>query len=134
MILPPVILLRGGPAVGKSTTARLLADLLPQSAVVEQDVLRYMVHGGLVAARRGTHQSVYEIGVAPSVRRLRGFNYRPNYRGTPAGAALFVSDRYFLPSSAVYWLNWTRVVVCPSRCCHSRSTPEQRPLTRSLPA
>lgn len=52
-----VIFLRGGPAVGKSTLARALADCIRRSAVVEQDVLRYMVRGGLVACRSGRHPS-----------------------------------------------------------------------------
>lgn len=53
----PVIFLRGGPAVGKSTLARALADRIHRSAVVEQDVLRYMIRGGLVACRSGRHPS-----------------------------------------------------------------------------
>jgi len=52
---PLSLILRGGPAVGKSTIAHILATKLERSACIEQDILRYMVHNGLVAAKRGHH-------------------------------------------------------------------------------
>lgn len=51
----PVIVLRGGPGVGKSSTARAIAEKLVRSAVIEQDDVRHMVCGGLVACRGGQH-------------------------------------------------------------------------------
>lgn len=45
------LILRGGPVVGKSSASAALASLLPRSALIEQDLLRYMVVGGLVATK-----------------------------------------------------------------------------------
>jgi len=52
-----VIILRGGPAVGKTTLAEELTCKMPKSARIEQDILRYMIVGGLVAAKSGLHPS-----------------------------------------------------------------------------
>ncbi len=52
-----IIFLRGGPAVGKSSVAEELSKKLPYSAKIEQDILRYMVTGGLVASKKGLHPS-----------------------------------------------------------------------------
>ena len=45
------IILRGGPTVGKSTVSYALAQLFPRSVRIDQDVLRYMVVGGLIATK-----------------------------------------------------------------------------------
>lgn len=54
-----VIFLRGGPAVGKSTICQALVEKIPLSARIEQDILRYMVAGGLVASRSNLAPSQY---------------------------------------------------------------------------
>jgi len=50
-----LIIIRGGPASGKTTIGKALGDRFIKSACIEQDVLRYMIRGGLVAAREGGH-------------------------------------------------------------------------------
>ncbi len=45
--MEPTFLVLGGPAVGKTTTSRLLADALPRSIHVPVDDIRHMVRGGL---------------------------------------------------------------------------------------
>jgi len=45
------IFLRGGSGVGKSTLAKALVRLIPFSAKIDVDELRYMISGGLVASR-----------------------------------------------------------------------------------
>ncbi len=45
--MEPIFLVLGGPAVGKSTTSRLLADAFPRSIHVPVDDIRHMVRGGL---------------------------------------------------------------------------------------
>ena len=47
------LLLTGGPAAGKSTTARRLADGLPLAAVVDVDDVRQLVTSGHVAPWQG---------------------------------------------------------------------------------
>ncbi|MHA2282171.1 MAG: hypothetical protein ACXAC5_15115 [Promethearchaeota archaeon] len=54
-----VVFLRGGPAVGKSTLAGILANNLPFTAKIEQDLLRYMIVGGLVASKKGLQPADY---------------------------------------------------------------------------
>jgi predicted kinase len=43
----PIFIVLGGPAVGKSTTCRLIADALPLSIHLPVDDIRHMVRGGL---------------------------------------------------------------------------------------
>jgi hypothetical protein len=45
------LILRGGPGVGKSTLAEVLAKKIPFSAKIDIDNLRYMIKGGLVASK-----------------------------------------------------------------------------------
>jgi predicted kinase len=45
--MEPIFLILGGPAIGKSTTSRLLADSLPRSIHLPVDDLRHMVRRGL---------------------------------------------------------------------------------------
>lgn len=49
----PIIILRGGPGVGKSTLSEQICLRIQRSARIEQDILRYFVVGGLVASRSG---------------------------------------------------------------------------------
>ncbi len=55
-----VIILRGGPAVGKSTIAVALAKKIPFSAKIDIDDLRYMIKGGLVASRSKLRPYAYQ--------------------------------------------------------------------------
>jgi len=45
--MEPIFLVLGGPAVGKTTTSRLLADAFPKSIHLPVDDIRHMVRGGL---------------------------------------------------------------------------------------
>lgn len=45
--MEPIFLVLGGPAVGKTTSSRLLADSFPRSIHVPVDDIRHMVRGGL---------------------------------------------------------------------------------------
>lgn len=45
--MEPIFLVLGGPAVGKSTTSRLLAESFPHSIHLPVDDIRHMVRGGL---------------------------------------------------------------------------------------
>jgi predicted kinase len=45
--MEPTFLVLGGPAVGKSTASRLLADACPRSIHLPVDDIRHMVRGGL---------------------------------------------------------------------------------------
>lgn len=56
-----VIFLRGTPAVGKTTISKLLAAQFRKSICIEQDLLRYMVVGGLVASRFGKHPTDFPL-------------------------------------------------------------------------
>ena len=110
MEFPPVIILRGGPAVGKTILAALVADLLPRSAIVEQDVLRYMVRGGLVAARRGVHPALDPEGYATQCALADAHALALACSFTAAGFATVVagfdggeSASSFGPSPAVGW-------------------------------
>ena len=49
----PPLVLTGGPAVGKSSTARLLAQLRPRAAVIDVDDVRHMVVSGHAAPWEG---------------------------------------------------------------------------------
>ena len=73
---PPVdvLLLTGPPAAGKTTVARLLADRLARSALVDVDAVRAMVRGGHVAAwypGEGTAQ--HRLGVRNACLLTRSF-------------------------------------------------------------
>lgn len=46
--MPPIFLVAGSPASGKSTIARLLAQRAPKGLHIPVDDLRIMVHGGVV--------------------------------------------------------------------------------------
>ena len=46
--MPPIFLIAGSPASGKSTLARLLAQRVPKGLHIPVDDLRTMVHGGVV--------------------------------------------------------------------------------------
>lgn len=46
--MEPIYLIAGGPGVGKSTTARALADAFDSSIHIDVDELRHMVRGGQV--------------------------------------------------------------------------------------
>jgi predicted kinase len=45
--MEPIFLVLGGPAVGKTTTSRLLANAFPKSFHLPVDDIRHMVRGGL---------------------------------------------------------------------------------------
>ncbi|NHI20441.1 phosphotransferase-like protein [Phycicoccus endophyticus] len=51
---PHPLLLTGGPAAGKTTTARALADGLPRAACIEVDDLRQLVRSGAAAPWEGS--------------------------------------------------------------------------------
>lgn len=46
--MPPIFLIAGAPATGKSTVSRALAARFPQSIAIGVDELRNMVIGGVV--------------------------------------------------------------------------------------
>ena len=52
--MEPIFLIAGGPGVGKSTTARALADTFERSIHVDVDQFRHMVRGGLALPGVGT--------------------------------------------------------------------------------
>ena len=79
------LLLTGGPAAGKSTTARRLADGLPLAAVVDVDDVRQLVTSGHVApwqGDEGTRQ--HRLGVENACDLARRF--------TGAGIDVVLSD------------------------------------------
>ncbi len=53
MALLPPLLLTGGPASGKTTTARLLASMTPHCAALDVDDLRQLIIGGHLAPWEG---------------------------------------------------------------------------------
>ena len=55
-----VIILRGGPGVGKSTTAEALVKEIPFSAKIDIDDLRYLIKGGLIASRSKLRPYYYQ--------------------------------------------------------------------------
>jgi predicted kinase len=70
----PPLVLTGGPAVGKSSTARLLARSRPRAAVIDVDDVRHMVVGGHAApweGEDGRHQQ--RLGVENACSLARNF-------------------------------------------------------------
>jgi predicted kinase len=70
----PPLVLTGGPAVGKSSTARLLAQLRPRAAVIDVDDVRHMVVSGHAApweGEDGRHQQ--RLGVENACGLARNF-------------------------------------------------------------
>jgi hypothetical protein len=70
----PALVLTGGPAVGKSTTARLVAAPRPRCAVIEVDDLRQLVQTGVAAPWDGMDGAVQRL--------LGGFETRALWRRT----------------------------------------------------
>jgi chloramphenicol 3-O-phosphotransferase len=69
-----VLLLTGAPAAGKTTVARLLADRLARSAMVDVDAVRAMVRRGHVAAwYRGEGTAQHRLGVRNAGLLARNF-------------------------------------------------------------
>lgn len=50
-----IIILRGGPAVGKTTLAKALDNRLKRVAIVDQGIIRRMISSGCVSPNWGTH-------------------------------------------------------------------------------
>jgi predicted ATPase len=61
-LLPP-LLLTGGPAVGKTVTARALADAVPRTAYLDVDDLRHLVRNG--------HAAPWDDGAAQQLLGVR---------------------------------------------------------------
>lgn len=108
-VLPPLVL-TGGPAIGKSTTAGQLARSLPRAAVIDVDDVRLMVVGGHVPPWQGEEgRAQQRLGVENScglARRFRrqGFDVVLADVLTPATAALY---REMLPGCLIVRLHLT---------------------------
>jgi predicted kinase len=69
------LVLTGGPAVGKSTTARLLALATARSAVVNVDDVRQLIVSGGAAPWQGSEGSAQQrLGVENACSLARSFN------------------------------------------------------------
>ena len=91
----PVLVLAGGPAVGKSATASGLAASLPRCAVIEVDDVRQLVRSGAAApweGEEGLRQQV--LGVRNACALAREF--------TAAGVAVVVTDVVTPSTLALY--------------------------------
>ena len=70
----PPLVLTGGPAVGKSSTARLLAQSRPSGAVIDVDDVRHMVVGGHAAPWDGEDgRRQQRLGVENACSLARNF-------------------------------------------------------------
>ena len=73
MTRPPLIL-TGGPAVGKSVTARALAEVRPRCAVIEVDDVRQLVVSGAAAPWEGKEgREQQRLGVTNACGLARNF-------------------------------------------------------------
>jgi predicted kinase len=72
-LLPP-LLLTGGPAVGKTVTARALADAVPRTAYLDVDDLRHLVRNGHAAPWDGDDGAAQQLlGVRNAAGLARNF-------------------------------------------------------------
>jgi predicted kinase len=72
-MLPP-LLLTGGPAVGKTVTARTLAEVIPRTAHVDVDDLRHLVRNGHAAPWDGDDGAAQQVlGVRNAAGLARNF-------------------------------------------------------------
>lgn len=93
-MLPPLVL-TGGPAVGKSTCARALAQALPRAAVVDADDVRQLVVAGAVPPWRGVEgRAQHALGAQNAAALARGFH--------AAGFAVVVADVVTPATALVY--------------------------------
>ncbi|SDR91817.1 hypothetical protein SAMN04488543_0746 [Friedmanniella luteola] len=93
-MLRPLVL-TGGPAVGKSTCARLLAEALPRAAVVDADDVRQLVVAGAAAPWQGHEGQVqHALGAQNAAGLARGLH--------GAGFAVVVADVVTPATAAVY--------------------------------
>lgn len=70
----PVLVLTGGPAVGKSSTAGLLARSRPRAAVIDVDDIRQLVVSGAVAPWQGEEgRRQQRLGVQNACQLARRF-------------------------------------------------------------
>ena len=68
--MPPIYLIAGSPASGKSTLARLLAQRAAKGLHIPVDDLRTMVHGGVVhPGPVWSKELVEQLKLAPDRRR-----------------------------------------------------------------
>ena len=68
------LLLTGGPAVGKTVTARALADVVPRTAYVDVDDLRHLVRNGHAAPWDGDEGAAQQLlGVRNAAGLARNF-------------------------------------------------------------
>jgi len=85
-LLPP-LLLTGGPAVGKTVTARALADAVPRTAYLDVDDLRHLVRNGHAAPwDDGAAQQLLGVRNAAALARnflASGFNVTITDVATP---------------------------------------------------
>jgi predicted ATPase len=72
-LLPP-LLLTGGPAVGKTVTARALAEAVPRTAYVDVDDVRQLVKNGAAAPWEGDEGAAQQVlGVRNAAALIRNF-------------------------------------------------------------
>lgn len=91
----PVLVLTGGPAVGKSATATGLAATLPRCAVIEVDDVRQLVRSGAAAPWEGEEGlQQHLLGVRNACALAREF--------TAAGIAVVVADVLTPTTAALY--------------------------------
>lgn len=103
----PPLLLTGGPAVGKTTTARALAEAIPRTAYLDVDELRQLVRNGHAApwdGAEGIAQQTLGIRNAAALARnflTAGFTVTISDVATSATLALY---RELLPTVVVIQL------------------------------
>lgn len=102
--VPPVLVLTGGPAVGKSATAAELAATQPRCAVVEVDDVRQLVRHGAAAPWEGEEgRRQQALGVRNACALAREL--------TDAGIGVVVADVLTPDTAALYRRLLPRLVV-----------------------
>jgi predicted kinase len=91
----PPLVLTGGPAVGKTTTSRRIANERPRCAVVDVDDLRQLIVSGAVAPWRGMEgKRQHRLGVANACALATNF--------LDAGFELIIADVLTAETAELY--------------------------------
>jgi len=117
------LLLTGPPAVGKSTTARVLADTLPLAAVIDVDDVRQLVVAGHAAPWHGEAGLLQQrLGVENACDLARRF--------ASAGIEVVIADVLTLSTAELYRARLPSVMIVHLRIslAGARRRATQRPV------